>query len=153
MRLSKMLFLMMVLGVIVESPVYAGVTTIQALSFGSFIVKNNNAQYDITVNTNGSYTFDGAGFIEIAPPQEGIFDLDGMTPLNAVTSVTVTQTIPLSGSGEGFQMVNLQESHTAIVNLAGEIRVTVGGTARTSGNGNPYMDQTYNGQLEIQINF
>lgn len=153
MRLSKMLFLIMVFGIIVESPVYAGITTIQALSFGSFIVKNNNAQYDITVNTNGSYTFDAAGFIEIAPPQEGIFDLDGMTPLNSVTSVTVTQTIPLSGGGEGFQMVNLQESHTTIVNLAGEIRVTVGGTARTSGNGNPYMDQTYNGQLEIQINF
>lgn len=153
MRLSKMLFVIMLCAALNVPSVFAGVTTVQALSFGSFIVKNNSAQYDITINTNGTYTFDSAGFIEIVPPQEGIFDLDGMTPLDTVTSVTVTQIIPLSGSGEGFQMVNLQETHTNIVNLAGEIRVTVGGTARTSGNGNPYLDQTYNGQLEIQINF
>jgi len=138
---------------LVATPSHAGVTVVQALSFGEFVVKRNDAQYDITVNTNGSYTFDSAGFIEIVPPQQGIFDLDGMTPFTPVISVTVTQTSPLAGSGENMQMVNLQETHDVAVSASGVVRVTVGGTARTSGNGNPYLDQTYNGQLEIQINF
>ncbi|MGN7438731.1 MAG: hypothetical protein ACTHOO_08815 [Alcanivorax sp.] len=135
------------------APAHAGVTVVQALSFGEFVVKRNDAQYDITVNSNGSYTFDSAGFIEIAPPQQGIFDLDGMTPFTPVLSVTVTQTSPLAGSGENLQMVNLQETHDVAVSASGVVRVSVGGTARTSGSGNPYLDQTYNGQLEIQINF
>lgn len=131
----------------------AGVTVVQALSFGSWISKNNDAQYDITINTNGSYTFDAAGFIEIAAPQEGIFDIDGLPSSTAIASVTVTQTIPLSASGENFQMVSLQESHPATTTAGGTAEITVGGTARTSGNTNAYGDFTYNGQLEIQINF
>ncbi len=153
MPLLKWFFLVFLSCAFVVQSAYAGVTTIQALSFGSFIVKSNAAQYDITINTNSSYTFDSAGFIEISAPQEGVFDLDGMTPSTAIASVTVTQTIPLSGSGENLQMVSLQETHPASTDLAGVARITVGGTARTSGNGNPYLDQTYNGQLQILINF
>lgn len=132
---------------------YAGVTVVQALSFGSWISKNNNAQYDITINTNGSYTFDGGGFIEIAPPQEGVFDIDGLPVNTAIASVVVTQTIPLSASGENFQMISLQEAHPASTTAGGVAQITVGGTARTSGSTISYGDNTYNGQLEIQINF
>ena len=135
------------------NPSYAAVTTIQAMSFGEFVVKNNDAQYDVTINTSGSYTFDAAGFVEIAAPTEGIFDLDGMTPSTAISSVVITQISPLSGAGEDFEMVALQETHPGSTDGSGVARITVGGTARTSGNGTLYVDQTFNGTLQIQINF
>ena len=134
-------------------PSYAGVTTIQALSFGEFVMKNNDAAYDITINTNSSFTFSAAGFIEITAPVEGIYDLDGMAPSTAIASVTVTQVTPLSGSGFDLQMINFQETHPGSTDGSGVARIEVGATARTNGLGGSYIDQTFNGTIQIQINF
>ncbi len=131
----------------------AGVTVVQPLQFGSWISKNNSMQHEITINADGSYTFDSAGFIEITPPQIGTFDLDGMTPNTAIASVVVTQITALSGGGVNFQMINLQGAHPASTNASGVARIYVNGTAQTSGNGTSYLDQTFNGQVQIQINF
>jgi hypothetical protein len=137
--------------------VLAGVTTVQQLNFGEFIVKNNNAVHSITVNLSGpAYAYDSAGFILIndANIQYGIYDLDGMTPSTAIASVTVTQVTPLSGAGgPNFQMNTFQESHPATTDGSGVARINVGATAQTSGTGTTYLDQTYTGTLQIQINF
>ena len=135
---------------------FAGITTIQALSFGEWIVKNNDAVHSITVNLSGpAFTFDSAGFIIINPTaQLGIYDLDGMPPNMAISSVVITQITPLSGpSGPNFQMNSFQESNPGTTDGSGVARIRVGGTAQTSGSGVPYVDQTYTGTLQIQINF
>jgi len=151
--MMRQIKLALVLACLFSADVYAGVTVIQPLHFGEFIVRNNDSVHTITVNTGGVVTYD-SGFIEINPiGQDGIYDLDGMTPSTAIASVTITQVIPLSGSGENFQMDTFQETHPASTDVAGVARIRVGGNANTSGNGNPYLDQTYNGQLQIQINF
>ncbi len=131
----------------------AAVVTVQAFDFGEWILKNNNAQHEITVNVNGSYAFDSAGFIEISPPQPGIYDIDGLTPSTAISSVDITRISVLSGTGPWFDIINLQESHSATTDAGGVARVTVGGTAQTSGSGALYADQTFNGVVQIQINF
>ncbi|MFP4098963.1 MAG: hypothetical protein ACLFU1_09345, partial [Alphaproteobacteria bacterium] len=46
------------------------VTTVQALSFGEWMNFNNDAQHEVTVNTDGSYSADAAGFVVITPPQQ-----------------------------------------------------------------------------------
>ncbi len=148
-----LLVLMFVFCVLTANTARAGVTVVQALNFGSWISKNNDAQYGITINTDGSYSFNSTGFIEISPPQVGIFDLDGMTPNTAISSVTIIQTTSLSGSGLDFQMINFTETHSASTDASGIARVTVGATAQTTGGGGSYIDQTYNGQIQIQINF
>ncbi len=132
---------------------YAAVTTVQALSFGQFIMKNNDAAYNITVGTNSSVTFSAAGFIQIVSPQEGIYDLDGMAANAAIASVTVTQVTPLSGSGFDMQLINFQETHPASTDGSGVARIEIGATARTNGLGGSYIDQTFNGTIQIQINF
>ena len=136
---------------------HAGVTTVQGLNFGEFIVKRNDAVYGITVNLAGpAYTYDAAGFapINTGSIQLGIYDLDGMTPNQAITSVNVTQITPLSGpSGPNFQMTAFQETHPPTTDGAGVARIRIGGTAQTDGSGNPYFDQTYTGTIQIQINF
>lgn len=151
--MRKVLCIIFFLFALVLSPLaYAGVTTVQALSFGSFVIKNNDAQYDIIIHPGGAYSFSGAGFLEITPPQYGIYDIDGLPANSVISSINISQIIPLSNSGESLQMVNFEENHDNS-NGAGVAQVRIGATARTSGNGNPYLDQTYTGQLQIQINF
>ena len=151
------IFAIGLLSIVGSSPAMAGITTIQALGFGEFIVKNNNAVHSITANISGpAYSFDSAGFILIsdASLQNGIYDLDGMPPNMAIASVVITQITPLSGaSGPNFQMNTFQESHPATTDGSGVARIRVGATAQTSGSTVPYPDQTYTGTLQIQINF
>ncbi len=134
--------------------VFAAVTTIQAISFGSWIVKKNDAQYDIVVNPDGTYTFDSAAYIEISPPRAGIYDIDGLPVSTAIASVTVTQNSPLAGgSGKSFQMISFQETHPASTDASGVARISIGATSRSSGDGSAYPDETYTGNIDIQVNF
>jgi len=142
----------------VPTQAVAGVVVFDDLNFGEFIVKNNAAMHSITVNLSGpAYTFDSAGFILIndAAIQSGRYRITGLAPSMAVASVVVTQITPLSGaSGPSFQMSAFQVSHPASTNGAGNLNnVRLGATAQTSGAGTAYVDQTYNGTLQIQINF
>lgn len=154
MRFSVFYFVMTMLCIMLAAPVYAQVTTIQAIEFGEFVSKRNDAQYDVTINTNGSYTFDSAGFIELTAPQEGIYDIGGFANNATIASVVVTQNTPLgSNPAAQFQMVNFQETHPATTDGSGVARITIGATARTSGDGNPYGDATYSGSIDITVNF
>ncbi len=134
-------------------PARSGVSVVQGLSFGSFISKNNDAQYDITVNTNGSYSYDAAGFILISIPNPGVYDIDGLMISTAITSVDVTQNAPLSAPGNSLQMLNFTETHPGSTDASGVARIEIGATARTTGSGTLYPDQTYTGVVEIQINY
>ncbi|MGH1403040.1 MAG: DUF4402 domain-containing protein [Alphaproteobacteria bacterium] len=135
------------------STAFSAVVVVQALSFGNFVSKNNDAQYDITINTDGSYSFDSAGFILIDPPQEGIYDIDGLNVSAAIVSVSVTQIVQLTGAGNAFQMVDFQETHPSMTDGLGQARITIGATARTSGAGTTYRDARYSGTVEIEVNF
>ena len=131
---------------------WAGITVIQALSFGEFVIKDNSAQYDLTINPDGTYTYDPAGFVMIQAPREGIYDIDGLPPSAIITSVVVTQIGPLQNVGEDLEMVNYQTLN-GNANGAGVAQVVVGATARTSGSGTAYIDQTYTGTLQVTLNY
>ena len=153
MRFISFLALVTMLCGVFAPPSHAQLTVIQDLAFGEFISKNNNAQYNLTVNPGGAFTFDPVGFIEINPPQSGIYDIGGFTPGESVTSVTVTQNTPLGGVGSVFQMINFQENNSASADPLGIVRVEIGATVQTSGNGIPYGDAIYAGSADIMVNF
>lgn len=130
------------------------VTTVQALDFGEWLSYGNDGEHEITVNSDGSYSADGAGFVIISAPQRGIYDIENdFTPGAPVASVVISQIAALTYAGGTFHMDAFQETHSANVDGNGVVRVMVGGTANTSGNSSPYIDGTYNGTLQIQINF
>lgn len=133
-------------------PADAGVNVIQAFDFGEFTIKNNNSVHTITVGPTGSYSFSG-GFLEISPPQEGIFDITGLDMNRAVSSVVVTQVAPLIGGGESFQLTAFTESHPGSTDASGVLRVNIGATLQSSGNGLPYNDQLHLGTVQIQVNY
>ncbi len=147
-----LLFVYVVVGMFLSNNTLAAVATVQALDFGEWVVKLNDAEYDITINTDSSYSFDSVAFVEITAPQKGIYDFTGLTP-NASITVTVTQNSPLTAFGPDFEMVSLQKLHASTTDPAGAVTITVGGTARTSGSSGPYSDETFNGELQILIEF
>ena len=147
------LFLVVLLVLFCATPARSAFIVVQNLTFGSFISKNNNAQYDITVNTNATYSYDAAGFIIISNPTPGVYDITGLPPSMAIASVTVAQNAPLNAPGGQLQMLNFTETHPAATDVAGVARITIGATCRTSGNMMAYPDNTYTGSVDITVNF
>ncbi len=148
-RLIRICLFLIALGAV--SPALAAVAVVQALQFGEFIVRNNDAMHTITINTDGSFNF-SPGFVEIVSPQEGIYDISGLPPSMAIASIVVTQLQPLTGAGNIFNMNAFQTAFTG-TDAFGVARVTLGATVETTGTGVPYSNQTYSGQLQLQINF
>ena len=131
---------------------HAAVTTVQALDLGTFLMLNDDAQHEITINTNGSYSYD-SGFVLIVAPQEGIFDLDGLDSLRAVSSVTASQNSPISGGTGSFEMYDFQTSHPGVTDADGTLEVTVGMTVSSSGTGTSYSDTTRTGSIQLTVNY
>ncbi|MGH1375552.1 MAG: DUF4402 domain-containing protein [Alphaproteobacteria bacterium] len=134
-------------------PASAGVTAIQDLYFGHYLVLGNKVQADVTINTDGSHSFDPAGFVEIDPPREGIYDIDELPANMAVDSVEVSSATNLLNAGIAFQTRDWQTSFDPATDAGGNLRVVVGGTLRSSGNTVEYPDGTYIATLQIDINF
>lgn len=146
--------LLFVVFALVADHARAGITTIQALSFGNYVVANNNSVQTVTVSLSGNVTA-SSGLLEITPTaQQGIYDIDGLTPNAVIASVDVTALTTMRGvniSNE-FTLGSFTSSHTNS-DPSGVARVTIGGTASTTGNGLGYPDQTYSATVEIQINY
>lgn len=135
-------------------PAVAGLQTIRALNYGLFVVTKNDAQYDLTVNPDGSYTFDAAAFVEITPPQAGVYDIDGLDPNRAIGSITATQGALLaSGSGRYFEIVDIQVEGPLVTSPTGEARILLGATVRTSGSFMNYTDEVMNGVIRVEVNY
>ncbi|MCK5374260.1 MAG: DUF4402 domain-containing protein [Alphaproteobacteria bacterium] len=147
------IFLVVLMTFVASGMAQAGVTTVQAFNFGEWLSYNNDAEYEITVNTSGGYTYDPEGFVMITAPQEGIYDIDGLTPNAAVSSVVAIQILALTYSTGTFQMDVFQDSHGSNVDGSGVLRVWIGATANTTGNSVSYNDGTYSGTVQIQVNY
>lgn len=130
---------------------HADVDVIQNLDFGEVFIPSNDSVHSITINTNGSYSF-SADIYELSAPEEGIYEIDGLPANTVVASVVITQIQPLTGSSNFFNMSGFQTLFTN-TDALGVSQITLGATAETTGNGMPYTNQNYNGQLQIQINF
>ena len=137
---------------VVAAPAQADITELQKLRFGTWSITNNNSPHSITVAPNGSYNKSSSALIMISPPQPGLYRVTGLPPFTAVGSVNITMNQPMqSGVGPNFILENFT---TAIPNTdaAGDTTLTLGATAKTSGTSQGYGDDTYAGELHIEIN-
>ncbi len=129
------------------------VTTQQALYFGEWVFYNNNAEYEIVVNTNGDFTFDSNGLVLLTEPREGIYDIDGYTPGAEVISVVVTQASPLTKGGSTLTVDDFRLDFPQYVDGDGHIILKVGGVANTTATGVSYVDGIYTGSIDVDITF
>ncbi len=132
---------------------FAGVTTVQELYFGHYLILGNKAQGDVTINTDGSHSFDPAVYVEIDAPRVGIYEIDELPANMAVNTVTISSSTNLINTGIGFQTRDWQTSFNPTTDAEGKLQVIVGGTVRSSGNTVQYPDGTYLATMQITVNF
>ncbi len=128
----------------------ADITLVQKLRFGEVVITNNNNQHSITINTDGSFSHAGS-IININDPQPGIYQIEDLVP-NSIIQITATQSQPLSAGGNFFTLKDFQIVHSNS-DASGLANITLGATAQTSGNSASYDSRTYNGTIQIQINY
>lgn len=133
-------------------PARAHVTQVQQLNFGKWAITDNDSTHAITVDTNGNVSTSSNALVMIESPQPGIYTITGLPAFTAIGSVNVTMTQPMrAGGGPDFTMDDFQ---TVIpdTNSSGETTLTLGATASTSGTDQSYEDNTYSGDLFVEIN-
>jgi hypothetical protein len=127
------------------------ITTTQALDFGEAVILANDAQYEIVVSHNGSYSVDPQISL-VTPPTEGIYQLSGAPALQLITAINITVTQQMIGAGEDFIIDNFDINNNPQTDASGDLTVEVGARLRTSGTGNPYLDATtYNSVMTMDI--
>lgn len=131
-------------------PAKADLLPVSELSFGRFIVTNNATRQSISVYLDGSFSFTD-GLIKIDDPQTGQYQIDDLPP-NRVLNIEAYQLEPMEGAGNFFTLKDFNVAHTNS-NEVGLTTVTLGATAESSGNNQPYADQRYTGTIQILISF
>lgn len=140
-------------GLVWSSAARSAITEIQPLDFGQWAITNNTGFKTITVNPNGSFS-NSPGLVNIVrPPQQGVYRVDGLPPFTAVASVNVTMIDPMHGGNQVFTLESFQVVYDPTTNSSGEVNITLGATAKTTGTGVPYDDAVYNGTLQLDINW
>lgn len=130
---------------------WADLTELQPMNLGRWVITKNDSKYSIIINTDGSYS-SAPQLIMLDPPQPGIYRIDDLPKSMPITNVTVTVFDPLDGGGQSFLLDGFQVL-APDTNDDGEATLTVGLRIRTSGNGEGYGDDVYNGALQLDIHF
>ncbi len=147
-------FLVMLLSILNSHAANAqSVTVINELNFGEAVVTNNSNQHSINLQSNGHFTADSP-FIFLQDPKEGLYRVDGLPPLTAITNISITVDQQLMGFGDGFVMDNFDISAPPTSDVNGEIEIYLGARLRTTGTNRNYLyNSVYQGSLTLFINY
>lgn len=152
-RKKSLLAFVIACGVFYTSAASAAIIEIQPLNFGQWAITTNTGFKTITVNTNGSFS-SSPGLINIVqPPSQGVYRVDSLPPFTSINSVNATMLLPMTGGNQNFTLEDFQIIHDPATNSSGEVNITLGATAKTTGTGVPYDDATYTGTIQFDINY
>lgn len=144
---------MLLCAAVFASQAKAAIIEIQPLNFGQWAITNNTGFKTIVVNTNGSFSNSPGLFNIVVPPTQGIYRVDGLPAFTSINSVTASMLLPMTGGNQPFTLENFQIVHDPATNSSGEINITLGATAKTSGTGVAYDDASYTGTIQFDINY
>lgn len=148
------LYLVILLCTLRAGSVLSEVTIEESLSFGTFTITDNSSVSSIGVDVNNRTSrtnnihilYSGqAAHLRLSdyPPFTRLF----LTPLLPVQSTVFT------GATEQFTLAQLDMVESVITDSLGGVSFRVGGTLESSGNGERYLDTTYNLNLVITVNY
>lgn len=137
---------------LVTAPALAAVTITQPITFGEFVLRNNTAVRQMTINAKNQLTQDAA-FITLVAPQRGSVNVSGF-PTKTNLIINVTFNTLSSGSGDVFTVNNAVTFPTSVkTDNFGNASFFVGATLNTSGGGGFYPNATYNGLMTVSVNY
>ena len=140
--------------VLLALPIMANAAVIetQALSFGEFAMRNNDASYDLTISPTGGISRDPI-FLPFEDPQPGSYAVSGF-PASTALIINVTFNDLTGGGTQNFTISSAVISPaTVTTDGAGEASFNVGATLSSSGTGVVYSDSTYNGLMTVSVNY
>jgi len=123
---------------------------IDALHFGRVVVRNNSSVHEITVETNGNFFASSGAIIFIEDPQEGRYFFDGLPEDSVVDAEVIAGHATYGSALPGAYFVI--EDFTYVVpntNGIGQVTITVGATAKTTGLNDHYVSGTYSADITV----
>ena len=159
-RLSRFVpvFLFLALAAAGAAPAAAQttMTEIEALSFGLFSLRDNDAPHELTVYaSDGSFTAAQAFAVATPAPQRGEYLLEGFNPGEEIVVTIEPGGLAFGGAGADiFTVTNYTvEPSPVIAGAGGSVTIYVGATLRTSGNGVVGDTGAYSGELDITFDW
>ena len=126
----------------------------QHLDFGSFVLKRNNAVYQLKVQKNGAVT-SASSFIVITTPVPAMWELTDYPP-NTLLTVSIPDAIlSVGGAGTGnvFNLTDFTPTANLTTDGAGAATLRFGASLYTSGSGTMYADGSYSGDVSVTISY
>lgn len=122
------------------------------LTFGKFVLSNNNAQHEIMLQQNGTFIADPS-YIFFEDPQLATITVEDYAPLQPLfVTVGTTVLLPSMGGGANF---SVSDSFTVpeviITDANGSATFDVGASLTSNGNGNIHSDSRYQGTYNISV--
>ncbi len=137
-------------------PAFAQTSVIEnnPMTFGKVVMTDNNAQKQIELHSNGTYTADPA-FIFFDDPGLGSYSVTGYAPGTELEVTIATNTLNPQGGGGGptFSIINTftVPSGNLTVPGSGEVDFGVGGTLVSDGSGQGYFDDLYRATYSVTV--
>lgn len=130
----------------------ANFTQVQKLDFGKWFFGDNSSVAMVTVNPVGVVSSSGP-IIMLESPKPGIYNITGLPAFTSIIGVTVTGIPPtLEFSGRTFDIDNFT-TQIPDADGSGNTQLRLGADLETSGDGLAYPGGTYDGQINIEIDY
>ena len=145
----KVLLMMCLLFVVPNSQ--ALMTEVQELKFGNYAITGNDRGSVLIVPYTGAAPWATNKIYIISAGQAGHYQLSGF-PANTPLNITIPDFFLTLPESESFKIGQFTHENL-ITDSSGNAFLKLGATLYTSGNGNPYDDGSYFGNMVITIDF
>lgn len=144
--------IILLLGLLVQDVAHAQtITQVQKLDFGKWFFGDNSSQVVITVTPMGVVNYSGP-INMFRTPKPGIYNVTGLPPFTTFNTVTVTMTQPMTLGGKSFTLDNFT-TQLPDADGAGATQLRIGGEAKSSGDGQAYGAGSFEGQINIELDY
>ncbi|MEM0909991.1 MAG: DUF4402 domain-containing protein [Pseudomonadota bacterium] len=155
-RSSYLFYTIIMLLFICSSNVFATITTLQSIDFGTIAVTDNSQVSSLLIDPAGNVQVIG-GIAVIDNGNQGIFELSGFPSNSTITAdVTVlnSQMISQVASEETFTFSLIVFGNSLVTDQNGTAQLSVGGRIDTSGNGiDNFTDTDYESTIQVTVSF
>lgn len=130
------------------------ITVTKNISFGEFVLRNNDAPRIYTMSNLGAPTYDSA-FLIISAGTNGEYALSMPGPHPNALGISVESglmTLNNSGGGMIFTFDNITYNNPS-TDLSGNATLFVGGRLTTSGSGIMYLDGAFYDMIDITVSY
>lgn len=130
------------------------ITVNESLNFGTIVIAKNTPGSSITLFPNGSSTGNNIYRMKNGHPAELLFEGYGAGVQINITDIGYQPSLKRVNGGNEFILTRLIYSNSVITtNSRGTAILRIGGELSVSGNGQPYLDDSYSTLVELVISY